>query len=345
MTQVSSKPGTTSTTNGTHANGAQAQVGKYSLPGPDVWANPALTTEKPLVYVNGRMVPKSQAMVNVYDHGLLYGDGVFEGIRVYKGKIFKCMRHIERLWKSAESIRMTNIPISKQQMVDIQRACIEANGITDGYIRLLVTRGIGTLGLDPRRCPTPGVICIADQISLFPPDMYEKGMRVVVANRPKTPIPCLDPRIKSLNYLNNILAKCESIDFGCHEVIMLNIDGYVTEGSGDNLFVVKGGKVYTPPPEDGMLEGITREFVVKTLCKDIGVKCLEQRMRLEDVLDGDEVFLTGSAAEIISVTQIDQHDNKKITREFHISEGEGPITKKLRQRFRAIVTSDHVPED
>lgn len=345
MTQVSSKPGATSTTNGHHGNGAQAQVGKYSLPGPDVWANPALSTEKPLVYVNGRMVPKSQAMVNVYDHGLLYGDGVFEGIRVYKGKIFKCMRHIERLWKSAEAIRMTNIPVSKQQMVDIQRACIEANGITDGYIRLLVTRGIGTLGLDPRRCPTPGVICIADQISLFPPEMYEKGMRVVVANRPKTPIPCLDPRIKSLNYLNNILAKCESIDFGCHEVIMLNIDGYVTEGSGDNLFVVKGGKVYTPPPEDGMLEGITREFVVKTLCKDIGVKCLEKRMRLEDVLDGDEVFLTGSAAEIISVTQIDQHDNKKITREFHISEGEGPITKRLRQRFREIVTSDHVPED
>ncbi len=349
MTQVSSKPGPTSTTNGSHANGAQAQSlahlqEKHGLPAPELWNNPTFYTDKPLVYVNGRMVPKSQATVNVYDHGLLYGDGVFEGIRVYKGRIFKCMRHIERLWKSAESIRM-KIPISREQMVGVQRACIEANGITDGYIRLLVTRGVGTLGLDPRRCPTPGVICIADQISLFPPDMYEKGMRVVVANRPKTPIACLDPRIKSLNYLNNILAKCESIDFDCHEVIMLNTDGYVTEGSGDNVFVVKGGKVYTPPPEDGMLEGITREFVVKTLCKDIGVRCLEKRMRLEDVLDGDEVFLTGSAAEIISVTQIDQHDGKKITREFRISEGEGPITRKLRQRFREVVTSDHVPED
>jgi branched-chain amino acid aminotransferase len=345
MTQVSSKPGTTSTTNGSHAAAAQSQAqGKRSVPGPELWNNPAHSTDKPIVYVNGRMVPKREATVNVYDHGLLYGDGVFEGIRVYKGRIFKCMRHIERLWRCAEAIRM-KIPVSKDEMVEIQRACIEANNLTDGYIRLLVTRGVGTLGLDPRRCPTPGVICIADQISLFPAEMYEKGMRVVVANRPKTPIACLDPRIKSLNYLNNILAKCEAIDYGCHEVVMLNTDGYVTEGSGDNIFVVKNGKLYTPPPEDGMLEGITREFVIKTLCKDCGVKCLEKRMRLEDVLDGDEVFLTGSAAEIISVTQIDQHDGKKITREVRISDGEGPITKKLRARFREIVTSDHVPED
>jgi branched-chain amino acid aminotransferase len=301
--------------------------------------------DRPLIWVNGQLVPKSQAMVSVYDHGLLYGDGVFEGIRVYRGRIFKSKQHIERLWKSADGIRM-KIPISKDEMVAIQRKCIAANEITEGYIRLVVTRGFGTLGLDPRKCPVPGIICIADEIHLFPPEMYTKGMRVIVANRPKTPIACLDPRVKSLNYLNNILAKCEAIDFGCHEVIMLNTEGYVTEGSGDNIFIVKGGKLYTPPPESGMLEGITREFVMKTLAKDCGVKVLEKNMRLEDVLDADEVFLTGSAAEIIAVTQIDQHDGKgKIIRETKISEGEGQITKKLRARFREIVTSDNVPEE
>jgi branched-chain amino acid aminotransferase len=302
-------------------------------------------TDRPFIYVNGKLLPKSQAMVSVYDHGLLYGDGVFEGIRVYKGKIFKSKQHIERLWKSAEGIRL-KIPVSREEMVAIQRRCIEANGISDGYIRLVVTRGFGELGLDPRKCPTPGIICIADQIHLFPPDLYQKGMRVVVAHRPKTPIPCLDPRVKSLNYLNNILAKCEAIDFGCHEVIMLNPEGFVTEGSGDNLFVVKDGKLYTPPPEAGLLEGITREFVIKTLAKDCKLKVIQSNMRLADVLSGDEVFLTGSAAEIIAVTQIDEHDGKgKIIRENRISDGEGPITKKLRARFREIVTSDNVPEE
>jgi len=303
------------------------------------------SSDRPLIWVNGQLVPKSQAMVSVYDHGLLYGDGIFEGIRVYRGRIFKSKQHIERLWKSAEGIRL-KIPVSRDEMVAIQRKCIEANEITEGYIRLLVTRGAGTLGLDPRKCPVGGVICIADQISLFPPEMYTKGMRVIVANRPKTPIPCLDPRVKSLNYLNNILAKCEAIDFGCHEVLMLNLDGYVTEGSGDNIFTVKGGKLYTPPPESGILEGITREFVIKTLAKDCGLKVLEKNMRLEEVLDADEVFLTGSAAEIIAVTQIDQHDGKgTIIRDTKISDGEGPITKKLRDRFREIVTSDNVPEE
>lgn len=319
-----------------------------TMPTSSPWATQAAAggaNDRPLVWVNGQLVPKSQAMVSVYDHGLLYGDGIFEGIRVYRGRIFKSKQHIERLWKSAEGIRL-KIPISKDEMVAIQRKCIEANEITEGYIRLLVTRGYGTLGLDPRKCPVPGIVCIADQISLFPQEMYTKGMRVIVANRPKTPIPCLDPRVKSLNYLNNILAKCEAIDFGCHEVIMLNLDGYVTEGSGDNIFVVKGGKLYTPPPEAGILEGITREFVMKTLAKDCGVKVLESNMRLEEVLDADEVFLTGSAAEIIAVTQIDQHDGKgNIIRETKISDGEGPITKKLRARFREIVTSDNVPEE
>lgn len=293
------------------------------------------TQDRPLIWVNGRLLPKSQATVNVYDHGLLYGDGVFEGIRVYNGKIFKCKQHMDRLWKSAAGIGL-KIHISRQEMVEIQRSCIEANAIKDGYIRLIVTRGVGTLGLNPNSCPEPGIICIADTIRLYPPEMYEKGMKVIVARRPKTPIACLDPRVKSLNYLNNILAKVEALEQGLFEVIMLSTDGYVTEGSGDNVFIVKNGVVYTPPPEAGILEGITRQFVMETLCPDLGVKVEEKMMRLDEVLDADEVFLTGSAAEMIAVTEID---------DTRISDGEGPITKQLRNRFREIVTSNHVPED
>lgn len=304
----------------------------------------AVAADRPLVWVNGELKPKSQAMVNVYDHGLLYGDGIFEGIRVYQGRIFLCKQHVERLWRCAAAIRMT-IPVSREEMVAIMRKCIEANNLTDGYIRLIVTRGVGTLGLDPRRCPVPGIICIADQIALFPPQMYEEGMRVVVANRPKTPIACLDPRIKSLNYLNNILAKCEAIDYGCHEVIMLNLDGDVTEGSGDNIFFIKNGQIFTPPTEVGLLEGITREFVMQRLAPECGYKVVEKSFKLDELLKADEIFLTGSAAEIISVTQVDQHDGKAITGSHRISDGEGPVTRKLRQRFRQIATSPNVPEE
>ncbi|MGH7243270.1 MAG: branched-chain-amino-acid transaminase [Phycisphaerales bacterium] len=317
-----------------------------ALPGPNVFHVPSAQEERPFIYVNGQMLPKSKAMVSVYDHGLLYGDGVFEGIRIYGGKIFKSKQHMDRLYKCAEAIRL-QIPITRDEMVAVQRRCIEMNNIKEGYIRLVVSRGYGTLGLDPRKCPVPGVICIADQIHLFPKEMYEEGMRVIVANRPKTPIPCLDPRIKSLNYLNNILAKCEAIDFGCHEVIMLNTDGDVTEGSGDNVFIIKDGVVYTTPSDAGILEGITREFVQTVLCPALGLKCSEKNMKLEELFTADEVFLTGSAAEIIAISQIDQHDGAKITKAHKIgkSNGEGPITKKLRGKFREIVTSNAVPEE
>jgi branched-chain amino acid aminotransferase len=179
--------------------------------------------DKPLIYVNGKLLPRSKATISVFDHGLLYGDGVFEGIRIYQGKIFMCGQHMDRLWKSAERLRI-KIPISRSEMVAIQRRCIEANEIVDGYIRLIVTRGVGTLGLNPFKCPTPGIICIADQIALYPPEMYERGMKVIVAQRPRIPIDCLDPRIKSLNYLNNIMAKVEAIDEGLLEAIMLSVD-------------------------------------------------------------------------------------------------------------------------
>jgi branched-chain amino acid aminotransferase len=318
---------------------------------------PAQAADKPLIWVNGQLLPKSQAAVSVYDHGLLYGDGVFEGIRVYNGKIFKCEQHIRRLYECAKRIHLDlDKHVSREEMVRIQRECIKANGIKDGYIRLVVTRGVGTLGLNPYLCPEPGVICIADTIQLFKPEMYEKGMRVVVANRPKTPIECLDPRIKSLNYLNNILAKCEAIHLGQKlgitkpedqllEVIMLNTEGMVTEGSGDNIFIIKNGVIYTPPSEAGILEGITRRFVMDTLAPACGVKVVEKHFDLAELLAADEVFLTGSAAEMIAVREVIEHNDLTVTKTHTISAGEGPITNTMRKKFRSIVTSDHVPED
>jgi branched-chain amino acid aminotransferase len=299
--------------------------------------------ESPIVWVNGQMLPKSQATVSVYDHGLLYGDGVFEGIRVYKRKIFKLKQHMERLYACAEKISL-KIPITKDEMVAVQRQCIEANDLNDGYIRLVVTRGFGTLGLDPRRCPVPGIICIADQIRLYSEDSYTKGMRVVVARRPKTPVACLDPRVKSLNYLNNIMAKVEAIDAGCDEAIMLSQDGWVTECTGDNLFIVKGGVVYTPPSTtgtSGSLEGVTQRFVKEDVVPACGFKCVVKEFRLEEVFAADEVFLTGTAAEMIGVTEIDHTDKKR----YAIGKGEGPITRKLRAKFREIVTSNAIPEN
>ncbi len=321
-------------------NGAAAQQHGVAALKPETltnhWSEDA--GDRPIIYVNGQMLPKRDAMVSVYDHGLLYGDGVFEGIRIYNGKIFKCQSHMDRLYHCAEQIAL-KIPVSQREMVQIQRDCIAANGIREGYIRLVVTRGFGTLGLDPRRCPVPGVICIADQIRLYPEEAYRHGMKVVVAKRPKTPVACLDPRIKSLNYLNNILAKMEAIEAGCDEAIMLSTDGYVTECTGDNIFIIKSGVLFTPPSicgASGLLEGVTRKFVMETLAGECGVTCVEKLMRLDEVLGADEVFLTGTAAEIIAVSAVG---------EFTVSASEGPITAKLRHRFREIVTSDHVPED
>ncbi|TVQ33145.1 MAG: branched-chain-amino-acid transaminase [Phycisphaeraceae bacterium] len=291
--------------------------------------------DRPFIWLDGRLVPKSQAMVSVYDHGFLYGDGVFEGIRAYNGRIFKCRSHIERLFRSAERIRL-KIPHTREQIDALMRETLEANDLRDGYIRLIVSRGVGTLGLHPFRCPNPGVICIADSIQLYPEEMYEQGMAVVVAKRPRIPVECLDPRIKSMNYLNNILAKIEAIDAGVLEAIMLNTDGYVAECTGDNIFVVKDGAIITPPPDAGILEGITRSFVID-LCRKSGIKVEERLFKLDELLAGDELFLTGTAAEIIGVKQV---DDKPIG-----SGEEGPVTKKLREQFREIVTSGEAPED
>jgi len=317
--------------------------------------SPATDSSEPMIWVNGKMVPKSQATVSVFDHGLLYGDGIFEGIRIYNGKIFKLEQHMDRLYDCADKIFL-DIGVSREEMIRIQRQCVEANNITNGYIRLVITRGEGSLGLNPYQCPKAGVICIADTISLFKPVMYETGMRVVLANRPKTPIDCLDPRVKTLNYLNNIMAKCEAIHLSRElgitkpedqllECIMLSTDGKVAEGSGDNIFIIKDGKLFTPPSEVGILEGITRRFVKDELCPMLGLSVEEKYFTIEDVYDADEVFLTGSAAEMIAVREVLEHDNLKLKATHTISAGEGPITNKLRLKFREIVTSDNVPED
>lgn len=290
---------------------------------------------RPYVWIDEALLAKNDAKVSVWDHGLLYGDGCFEGIRIYKTKIFKARSHMDRIYRNAERLRMA-MPWSPDETIAAMRQCIEANGLSDGYIRLMFTRGVGSLGLNPFKCPRPSMIIIADQIMLYPPEMYADGMRVIVAKRPRTPTVCLDPTMKSLNYLNNILAKVEAIDAGCLEAIMLSLDGFVGECTGDNLFIVKGGELFTSPLEVGMLDGITRAFVMQELCPLTGVRCSEKKLRVEDVLAADEIFLTGTAAEIIAVTQV---GDKKI------SSGEGPITKKLRTKFREIVTGPNVPEN
>ena len=259
------------------------------------------------IWIDGKLVPKAEATVSVYDHGLLYGDGVFEGIRVYGTRIFKMGQHLARLWESADRIRLT-IPYSREEIVAAMRATISANGLVDAYIRLVVTRGAGTLGLDPRKCPRPGVFCIADTIQLYPQELYDNGMKVVVAQRPRIPVACLDPSIKSLNYLNNILAKLEAIDANVLEAIMLNTEGFVAECTGDNIFAIKTvagvTTIVTPPPSAGLLNGVTRRFVMNEIAPSLGFRVVEKLFRLDELYESDEVFLTGTAAEVIGVNAI-----------------------------------------
>ena len=287
------------------------------------------------IWIDGKMLPEEDAKIGVLDHGLLYGDGCFEGIRVYNGRIFKLQSHLERMWQSAERIRL-DLPFTHEVIATAVRETVEVNGITDGYVRLVFTRGVGTLGLHPFLCPKPTVFVIADTIKLYPPELYEEGMKIIVADRPRIPRECLDPQIKSLNYLNNILAKIEAIDAGVLEALMLNIDGWVSECTGDNIFVVKDGKLSTPPVDAGILDGITRRFVMNELCPALGLPIEERMMRLEEVLDADEVFLTGTAAEVIGVSQVGDH---------MIGGGAvGSITTRLVQEFRAR-TGEGAPEN
>ena len=255
------------------------------------------------VYINGTLFDKEDAKISVYDHGLLYGDGVFEGMRSYAGKVFRHKEHLERLWKSAAKIQLT-IPISKEEMEDAVNATLAANEIQDGYIRLIVTRGVGTLGLDPNRCDVPQVIIITDFIALYPDEFYENGLEIITAKTIRNHPQALDPTIKSLNYLNNILAKIEGLEAGCVETLMLNHNGEVAECTGDNIFIVRDGKLLTPPIEAGVLDGITRRSVME-LAESAGVEVVECTMMLDEVYAADECFLTGSAAEVVPVVKVD----------------------------------------
>tara|TARA_B100000700_G_scaffold34760_3_gene33621 strand:- start:6060 stop:6917 length:858 start_codon:yes stop_codon:yes gene_type:complete len=255
------------------------------------------------VFINGTLYNKEDAKVSVYDHGFLYGDGVFEGMRSYAGTVFRMKEHLDRLWESAEKIQLT-IPMTKEEMSDAVNATLAANEIEDGYIRLVVSRGEGTLGLDPNKCPTPNIIIITDFITLYPDEFYQNGLEIITAKTIRNHPGALDPRIKSLNYLNNILAKIEGLAAGCVETLMLNHKGEVAECTGDNIFIVKGGKLLTPPVEAGVLEGITRGAVMELAAGD-GVEVVESTMTLEDVYSAEEVFLTGSAAEIVPVIKVD----------------------------------------
>ena len=287
------------------------------------------------IWMDGRLIDQDEAKVSVYDHGLLYGDGCFEGIRVYHGRIFKLRSHLRRMYSSAERIRLRPA-YTEDEIAGAIRQTLDANGLTDAYIRLVFTRGVGTLGLHPFFCPTPGTIVITDKIQLYPPELYEEGMKVITADRPRIPIASLDPAIKSLNYLNNILAKIEAIDADVLEAIMLNTDGNVSECTGDNIFVVKNGRITTPPESAGILHGITRRFVIDELAPHAGYTVEERTMTLDEVLTGDEVFLTGTAAEIIGVKRIDDRQ---------IGGGKvGPVTQGLAAEFRRRVMNE-APED
>ena len=282
------------------------------------------------IWLDGNLVPENEAKVSVFDHGLLYGDGCFEGIRAYNGHVFKLDEHIDRMYESAEKIRLTP-SFSKDEIRQAIHDTLAAHNLTDGYIRLVFTRGVGTLGLHPFKCPKPGVFIIAAGIQLYPQELYDNGMRVIVAERPRIPIPSLDPAIKSLNYLNNILAKIEAIDEDVLEAIMLNTEGYVSECTGDNIFFIKDGNIFTPPTAAGILHGITRAFVMEELAPQLGHTVTEKMIKLPELLDADEIFLTGTAAEVIGVTQIDDAT---------IGDGNvGPITQKMVQAFREHVSN------
>lgn len=283
-----------------------------------------------LIYLNGEFVQKSEAKVSVYDHGYLYGDGVFEGIRVYSGNVFRLKQHLVRLYESAKSI-LLEIPNTLEEMIEIVAETIRCNNLSDGYIRLVVSRGEGLLGLDPTSCRRANVVVIAEQLSLFPRSKYETGIPVVtVATRRNRP-DVLSPQVKSLNYLNNILVKIEAHLAGVEEAIMLNVQGYVAEGSGDNVFIVKGNKLITPPSSAGALEGITRNAILE-LGKELGYDVREELFTRHDMYVADEVFLTGTAAEVISVTTVDGRQ---------IGNGKpGPCTNSLLTEFRRLVVQD-----
>jgi branched-chain amino acid aminotransferase len=278
------------------------------------------------IYISGKFVPQEDAKISVFDHGLLYGDGIFEGLRAYSGKVFRLREHIVRLYESAKAIWL-EIPMSQDAMCDAVNEAVRVNKIDDGYIRLVVTRGAGTLGLDPNRCSNPQVIIIADTISLYPREYYDNGLEIVTVSVQRNNPAALSPRIKSLNYLNNVLAKIEGLKAGCIEALMLNHKGEVAECTGDNIFIVRQGVLWTPPLDAGILAGVTRDAVIELACV-AGIEVAELPLTKHDVYVADECFLTGTAAEVVPVVKVDSRT---------IGSGRpGPITRDLEKRFKQL---------
>lgn len=281
------------------------------------------------IFIDGKFYNEATAKISVFDHGLLYGDGVFEGIRAYNGRVFKLREHIDRLFASAKAI-LLEIPLSHAAVMKATIDTCRRNKLRDGYIRLVVTRGVGTLGLDPNRCAKPSVIIIAGAIQLYPPELYQKGMSIVTVPTTRNLVNAVNPAIKSLNYLNNILAKIEAINAGVQEAIMLNAEGFVAECTGDNLFIVKDGRLYTPPLSAGALYGITRQTVIE-LAREGGISVSEPNITRYDVFNADECFLTGTGAELIPVTKVDGRI---------IGNGRpGPVFGDLVTRYHALTNS------
>lgn len=279
------------------------------------------------IYINGEYFSRENAKISVYDHGLLYGDGVFEGMRIYSGKVFAQEDHLTRLYESARAIALT-IPIEIDEMRKALTETVAKNGLEEGYVRLLVTRGGNQLGLDPFRCDNPQVVIIVDSISLYPEKFYTEGLDLVTASTIRNHPAALSPRIKSLNYLNNIMAKIEAIRAGCVEAVMLNHKGEVAECTGDNIFIVRRGRLLTPPVHAGILEGITRNTVME-LARGEGIEVAEETLTRHDLFIAEECFLTGSAAEVIPAVKLDGR---------MIADGKvGPITKRLNEVFKKHV--------
>jgi branched-chain amino acid aminotransferase len=278
------------------------------------------------IFIDGKYYSERDAKISVFDHGLLYGDGVFEGIRVYHGRVFKLKEHIDRLFCSAKAI-LLELPMSHAELMKATVEACRQNKLRDGYIRLVVTRGVGSLGLNPKHCKRPSVIIIADKIQLYPPEIYARGMEIVTVATTRNLHSALNPAIKSLNYLNNILAKIEANNAGVEEAILLNAEGFVAECTGDNLFIVKNGALITPPLSAGALYGITRQTVIE-LAESAGIKVSEPNLTRYDVFNADECFLTGTGAEIVPVTKVDGRV---------IGTGKpGEITRRLERDYQAL---------
>lgn len=287
------------------------------------------------IWLDGELVDEENAKISVFDHGLLYGDGVFEGIRFYNRRVFRLEEHITRLFDSAKAILM-KMPWSHAEVLEATLETVRANGLDDGYVRLVVTRGTGTLGLNPMLCPKPSMFIIASTITLYPEENYRRGMALATCATRRPAPAALMPQVKSLNYLNNVMAKVEAIQAGALEGVMLNEQGYVAECTGDNLFVVKGGRVLTPPVSDGALDGITRQVILE-LAGELGVPCEEKSLTRYDIFTADECFLTGSAAEVIPVASLDGRQ---------VGSGEpGEITGKLMEAFRVLTQTTGTPLD